>query len=412
MSGLGAAVPYDAPGRADKLDEALVQRWNETIVSEYTRIFTEQGSRFITPDPASLEDPEDVDVKWFTDPAEPVTCLDRAGARVLADWRGGRRTVQDEYAEYAIEQQPDADGRMRPKRVQITTELREYWQTIATADPDALAEMAEDAIGRRPSWTELYGHDDPHGLNESQRQAAFEAQLVGGGNPPDSALNTANALFMIHRINGLDDLIGIVMLGAKPYSVRLDDGSRRPASRDEIFSLAPDTKILACRKADPVAALSASSAAFEGRAVAFRNPLGMYIKSFDDTALTLDGQALPSEWIRFGRGEEGMRQRLVVGPPDDDERFLDDITVSVGAADEPLVGGFQLLTLTEVGPLVVQGKSGTVAESEFFDVPAGTVGIDCAESFACEEILKLKEVADRELESARTGRRSVATPSG
>jgi hypothetical protein len=405
-------MAYETPGRADKHNESLVERWNQTIVSTYSEIFAADGSRFITPDPDSLEDPENVDVKWFADPAEPNVCLDRTGARVLCDWRGGRRRVQDEYAEYAVEQRPDADGRIRPKRVQITTELREYWQTIAIADPEALAGTAEDALGRRPSFTELYGHDDPHALDESQREAAFVNQLVGGAAGAAGELNAANALFMLHRINGLDDLIGIVMLGAKPYSARDDDGNRRAASRDEIFSLHPETRILACRHADPIAASRAHAAAFDGRTVAFANPIGMYIKSFDHATLTLDGQALPPEWIRFGRGQAGMHQRLVVGPPDDDEHFLDDITVSAGAANEPLLGGFQLLELTEVGPLVLQGKSSPLAESDFVDVPALKVGIDCAESFACDQIVKLKAIADRELESEQTGRRSAAKPSG
>lgn len=399
---------YDPPGRADALPSSLIARWNETITKHYTQQFERHGSRFITADPESLPNAEAADIHWFADPAEPVACFDRATARQLADWRRGRGTVQDEYAEYAIERRADDDGRLRPKRVQVTTELREYWQAIATADPEALAGMAEDVLGRRPSWRELYGADDPHGLEQAQREALFVRQLAGDdAGPPEGELNTANALFMTNTINGLDDLIFIVMFGAQPYVVRLDDGDHRPATRDEIFSLETTSPILACRHADPVAALGAHGAAMEGRTVAFTNPLGMYIKAFDTAALTLDGGALPDEWIRWGRGEDEMRQRLVVGPPDDDPRFLDDITVSVGAADEPVVGGFQILQLVEVGPLTVKGPCSTLAEGEFVEVPAVKNAIDCAGDFACAPIRQLKEVFDQEQASQRTGRRTA-----
>jgi hypothetical protein len=399
-------MPYDPPGRADDLPESLLARWNATITKHYNEQFKQHGSRFITADPDSLPQSDGADIHWFADPAEPVTCFDRATARQLADWRRGRSTVQDEYAEYAIERRADPDGRIRPKRVQVTTELREYWATIAVADPDALAGIAEDALGRRPSMIELYGVDDPQSLEEPQREALFRRHLAGDDDgDPDGELNTANALFMINAINGLDDLIFIVMFGAQPYVVRLDDGTRRPATRDELFSLPTSAEILACRHADPVAAQGAHGAALDGRTVAFANPLGMYIKAFDDAALTLDGGALPDRWIRWGRGEEGMRQRLVVGPPDDDPRFLDDITVSVGAADAPLVGGFQILQLVEVGPLVIAGPQTAVGEHEFFDVPAIREMIDCTAEFACGPIRRLKERFDREQGGRRTGRR-------
>lgn len=402
-------MAYDPPGRADNLDGPLLDAWNTRVAEEYKQIFAKHGSRFITADPATLDEAKPLDVHWFADPVEPVTCLDPASARQLADWPVvGRNELQDEYAEFAIELGVDKSGKRRPKRVQITTELREYWLTIAVADPDAVADMAEDVLGRRPSFTELYGVDDPVALEPAERKARFEHRVAGSDEiSPSGELNTANALFMTHRINGLKDLIYIVMFGAKPYAVLLPNGSRRPAGRDEIFfPKGKGTQILACRHADPVAALSAHRAAWEGRTVAFANPLGMYIQTFDQAALSLDGEALPEEWISWGRGEEAMRQRLVVGPPDKDERFLDDITVLGGAADEPLLGGYQLLKLIEVGPLASQGTPSAIDTKEFVDVPALDEAIDCQAEWVCSPILKLKQRFDLERAKERTGRRS------
>ncbi len=384
-------MPYAVPGRADQLDDALVAIWNEVITAEFTLQRKEHGSRFVTADPDTLIGGSPADIRWFADPAVSVRCVGRSVARRLADYPVlGRQKVQDEYAEYAVDYRSDDRGRARPKRVQITTELREYWVTVAGADPEALARMAEDVLGYTPDWEELYGVADPHSLSAEERESAFIRLVAGAdGQPPAGQLNRKNALFMTHPINGLDDLVYIVVFGARPHGVRQSDGARRPATRDELFSRAPDTRILACRHADPVAALSAHAAAWQGRTVAFADPLGVYIKGLDDAALSLDGAPVPEDWFRWSRGAPGLRQHLVIGPPDDDPRFLDDITVSVGAANEPLVGGFQVLALMEVGPLIAVGAPSTLADQDVVDIPARTERIDCTGDWACKEISAL-----------------------
>ena len=127
---------------------------------------------------------------------------------------------------------------------------------------------------------------------------------------------------------------------------------------------------LACRHADPAAALGAHGAAFAGRSVAFADPLGMYILSFSSNLFTYQGNPVPERWVRWGRGRRGMYQRLVFGPDDGDDAFLDDIRVSTGAADEPVTGGFQVVQQVEVGPLLVVGSPTTVGTERVPDRPA------------------------------------------
>jgi hypothetical protein len=393
-------VTYAVPGRADDVSDEVRERWNALIGSEFERHFANHGSRFIKPAPAEVNGDEEKFIHWFADPAVPVTCLGRDRARRLCDLLpNGRPILHDEYAEYAILRRLDELQRLRPKRVQITTELAQYWSLVASVDPDALAAMAEDALGRRPSFAELYSVDDPHALDEGRRGALFAAQCIGRrGVPPAGGLNTRNALFMTHPINGLDDLVFIVMFGARPYAV---DGpgpvSQRRAGPDAMFaSQGPDAEILACRHADPAAALGAQNAVWEGREVAFADPLGMYIERFDASALSVGGEAIPAEWIRWGRGEHPYRQRLEIGPGDDDPRFLDDITVSVGAAEEPLVGGFQLLALTEIGPAVMIGDPSEVSDDDVEVIPPRPGQIDCASEANCRQSQELAERFERE----------------
>jgi hypothetical protein len=304
-------MTYDAPGKADKLDAALSTEWNKLIQAEHARMAPEWGSRFFSLDPGTLKDATPAAVTWFGDPAEPAFCLSPEDARVLSDWGArGRQVLHNEYCEYVVVEQMDAHGKFRPKRVEITTELREYWLCVATHAPAQLRKMATEVLGAEPSWMDLYGAADPKTLTAEQRAAGFTRLVAGSEHtPPQGRLNTEHALFMSHPINGLDDLIYIVMFGARPYA-RKQGGKLVSVAKEDLFRHF-GVEHLACRHADPAAAMGAQSAAFAGRAVAFANPLGMYISAFSAAAFSVGGQPVPQEWVRWGRGQQGMHQRLV-----------------------------------------------------------------------------------------------------
>ena len=108
--------------------------------------------------------------------------------------------------------------------VAVATEMATRGQRGARGDPQPFCSSTpRDACGNTD-----YGVDDPHALVESRREALFRRHLAGDDDgEPDGALNRANALFISNAINGLDDLIFIVMFGAKPYVV--PPTGRRPA---------------------------------------------------------------------------------------------------------------------------------------------------------------------------------------
>src|SRR5205823_5114512 len=223
----------------------------------------------------------------------------------------GRHDVQNEYCDYAVIQGRDSSGKMRRKRVQISTELREYWVTIATADPDKVRELASNVLGFEVSFMDLYGVDNPKNLSEEERRVTFSTLVAGNGQDPTlpksvpydptGRINTDFCLFMSHPINGLDDLIYIVLFGAKPYA-QMVAGKREQATREQIFRKY-GVEHLACRHADPAAAMGACGAVFEGRTVAFQDPLGMYIKSFARDKFQLKSKPIPDAWVKFSRGK-------------------------------------------------------------------------------------------------------------
>jgi hypothetical protein len=392
-------VAYDSPGHADDLPDELLDAWNEEIAAAHRTVGLPE-SRFFEIDGTKLADPDVIrGVSWPGDPLEPTKCPDVAMlVRQLSDWRfEGRHALQNEYCEYAVVHRNDASGKPRPKRVQVTTELREYWMCIAIRDPDRLRDIASEALRREVTFEELYG-GDPDAMSPERRELAFATEVAGGagverlddeGVPrqPSGALNRDNALFMTHRINGLDDMIFIVLFGARRFAVTTPDGFR-DATADEIFTDAGAWE-LACRHADPAAAMGAYGAVRDAKQIAFLNPLGMYLRGFNEDLLSIGGEPVPEEWIRWSRGAPDMHQRLELGPGDDDDAFLDDIVFSGGPRDEPLTGGHQLVQQIEVGPLIAAVDTEPAAEHEFHWVPEGE-RIDCEAAGVCEEARALK----------------------
>ena len=408
-------MSYSAPGHADELSDDLIGHWNDVIAATVESL-AEFKSRFFELDPAQLRDPELSDaVKWPADPAAPMYCVDERTVKALCDWPVvGRHSVQLEYCECVVINAPDSSGRLRPKRVEVTTELREYWSCIATHDPNRVRAMALDALGRQPEWEELFGVADPLALSPEQREIAFGHTVGGHGNnqrlidagvpaQPTGRLNIDNALFMTHPINGLDDFLYVVMFGSHPYGVR-EGGQIRQATGDDIYT-AKGVKHLSCNHADPTITLGAYDNAFAARQTGFADPIGMYIRTPNLDVFSYDGVPIPPEWARFGRGREGMYQRLVFGPPDAHEAFLDDITVSVGASDQPLTGGYQLLGELEVGLRLLVGDTDPIAESEWELVDSAPTSIACDADEACTRVRDLA----RRLEEEQNGRSTLRT---
>ena len=276
-------MPYDAPGHADELSDELRERWNETIARAYASQNDALKKRFFSLDPDVLRDPRPTDaIKWPGDPGKPAFCVGEDNAQALSDWGlTGRRAVQLEYCEYMIVSGRDETGALRPKRVEITTEFREYWACIAMHDPDKVRGMAADVLGAEPSWEELYGVADPHALSPEEREIAFGHTVAGHGNDrrlrvagvpaqPTGRLNMERALFMTHPINGIDDLIYVAIFGAHAYCVAERD-QRRQAGGDDVFSAFKVTH-LACNHADPTISLGVYDLVYHGAQVAFAKP--------------------------------------------------------------------------------------------------------------------------------------------
>lgn len=393
-------MSFDVPGQAEIPSSQIVKKWNAKIKQTFKELTESFGeTRFLKLDGSLFENSVRAPMKWFGDPLQPRRCIGEAWTQKLADWGDiGRQGLHHEYCEFAVIHRTDSTGRVRPKRVQVTTEMREYWVCVAMYDPEQLREMVHSMTGHSPSWKELYGTDDPMSLSTDQREIAFSTYVAGHGNDaaligknvpaePIGQLNTEQALFMKSPINGLDDLMYIVVFGAKPYAVKTSNGFRK-ATRDEILHFYK-VEYLACHHADPNVVLGAQQAAMEGRTVAFDNPLGIYLRSFAPSLFQYKKEALPDRWVRFSRGKPGMYQRLEFGPSDEEDSYLDEITIRTGEYEEAVTGGYQLLRHLEIGPLVVLSEPSTVLEEEYERLKPYSGMISCIKPGDCQSFRSL-----------------------
>ncbi|KAB2965994.1 MAG: hypothetical protein F9K16_00440 [Thermoanaerobaculia bacterium] len=391
---------YGSPGNADALSPTLKSTWNDIIAANYQSL-SGLHSRFFSIDHSSIQNPAEASAAWFGDPAEPAFCLDEDWARRLSDWGvRGRHQLHNEYCEYVVKYERDTSGVLRPREVHVTTELREFWMLMAVEDPALLQATAASVLGFVPSWQELYG-GDPNTWDATARKVAFANQVAGHGNDqelinhgvsaqPLGMLNRANALFMSHPINGLDDLLYIVLFGAQPYARSGGAGALLPATKEQIFR-AFQVEHLACRHADPAAATAAHQQAFNGRSVAFADPLGVYIVNFTQSVFHYQGTEIPAGWVRYSRGDgPGRFQRLEFGAPAGSGIFLDEIDVLDGAGSRKLTGGYDVARHLEVGPRLLIGPSTPVQPAEFQVLTTSTSPINCSGAAVCAAIKALR----------------------
>jgi hypothetical protein len=425
------------------------KQWRQMQQSLLTEIVTgdlygdSSGLRFIQPDPVDVPSPVRVPVFWSPVPRQLLDCLGRDGARQLCDWapeesasshpysslRGGREH-HTEYCEYAIV----LDGHGRPKRVEITTELRERWLCLAQYAPELLRVEATSTLypvgtngaGELP-YRELYRDLDPQQVTDpSQRSAAFQAQVAGSETSvdrvvPQGRLNRDHALFMSVPINGLDDLYYILLLAARRFA-RSARGRLVAAPLPWLFLDNPyyrdhpddqaEIPRLYCTHADPSVARAVQQAAWSNRMIS-ADPLAVVMRSDD---LAADRLVFPpgaaERWVRWSRpAGNGLFQRLVIGPGDEERETLSDIKVRDPAGnEESLTGGYQLLELLSVGVVLVVSPPGTAqAEPELIHPQSQLIPCNRAGG-RCEELVKALARARQDGAADRPGPASPTAP--
>lgn len=345
----GGLTALDAPGAAE-----WKRRVGECLENALTRT---AGSRFKSSD-AAMNHLAMCD--WAGLPARVTTCIGRANALSLLDWEGDDRAMprgralQEEYIEWRVVR--DADGIVQ--RIELTTELPDYWRVLAAYEPsrllDLLAELAGEA-SVNPSAA--YGSLDPFArdVTPDEREWAFALTMLppAGRSPYNSGRRALCC--MGQRMNSLESIVRLAVEGACRRVVRDPcDGRLRCPTSSEVIPLLREAAALG-RGSDPIIVERLTRLAFEGRLVAFDDPLGIYIQSVQRTRLrTPGGEIVPPEWLTFSRGRSPevshdgrpRYQRLSVEVPPSERYSLGDV-IDV-ATEQPIRHGGQVADLVQL----------------------------------------------------------------
>jgi len=295
---------------------------------------------------------------WTGLPVRVVGRLGRARAlrRIDAD-----RGLQEEYLEWRTVRDPD--GTIR--RVELTSELRDYWRVLAAHEPARTVDLVGALSGDAVRAVDVYGVSDPAAVAPAERAEAFATTMLGRASPLNDGRR--GICFMAHPSNDLASLAALVAASATVCTTRdPETGRSRCASADEIIPRLGGAAV-AGRASDPVIVERLGRLAFERRLVALDDPVGVYVHGVEHTRLrTPDGGTVPAQWFARGRGlaagesadGRGRHQRVVLEVPAGEGFAVSDLVDT--ATERTIRSGAQVAELVQLRVLVRTSDAGAV----------------------------------------------------
>ena len=383
------------PGNLSDFGPEAQEEWHVSVVDLVERYLAESGSKHFR---LLAEDgwPEGVSVvDWDGFPRILQNCLGDEKSMQFCDWKlptgdWGRVLGQDEYCEWRTVRNPD--GKL--VRVEVTTELAEYWKILAAFQPmktlRVLGRFAGEQIAR---WEEVYGPNNPFGATATpeSRAADFDRMMVWREKnaPVKSPYNNGQKAiaFLSKPISSLNAAVALFITAAIPYGKQVDGNDVALDGPEAIAS----TKQAAidCRNSDPNMVGRMNEIVWDGRAVAFDDPVGVYIRSFAHTdLLDPDGNPIPQEWVDFQRGSrphhgvgQERSQRLVIEVPPSAGFVLEDLVNA--DTNENIRFGYQIAELTKLSCYFRTSGAGAVNDSRSIVTPRPVA--NCSSEANCSD---------------------------
>jgi hypothetical protein len=275
-----------------------------------------------------------------------------------------RYRPQDEYCEWHVDRDPDT-GRM--SRIVFTSEGHEYWRFLADGaaafpeagvpgDPALLLRLYRELVGPLVREEDLYFDTDiafratPDGpLRLYRRRGAY--------NPYNIWNTEAGLAHLTHPENSLYGEISLAAAASVPRA-GADGTPVTDAGRLVCCAGLGDPN----RSSDPTISTDVNDLVRTGLSVTLRDPVGLYLTSLDDTALSgPDGEDV-AHWWRPVRGTGGRTVRAEFAPPPDAVFGLEDVLVN----GVPLEYGGQL---AEVMTMSLYGAAADLGQGTPAPIP-------------------------------------------
>lgn len=324
------------PGMLNDLSGEGQGDWDRYVEQQLNQAITQSGTTQLVADGEQSLESGIVVIDWSAFPVRIRECLQSVlQTNRILDWQfdnqpyGRLFGAHEEYLEWRTIR--NAAGKI--VRVEMTSELQEYWLPLAKHHPaKTLQILGEFARESAPApFAEVYGELNPFTSSPEERGEAFQSMMlpttVDGVTQIASPYNNGSKAiaFMANSVNTLSAALFLAAFGAFPYVKRID-GNTTPLTGREAIRFT-EQAAQDCRDSDPTIVGSVINFANQGRKIALVDPPGLYIANVASEALFLpDGATpVPEDWFRFSRGSKivdtesgrtlSLAQRLVFEVP-------------------------------------------------------------------------------------------------
>lgn len=334
----------------------------------------------------SLTESEQTSPDWTAFPVRVAECLGRDRAMAVLDRAGdgssiGGRALQEEYVEWRVIRETGVIT-----RVEITTELPDYWRVLARHRPHRVLELAAEFAGEPGvDPADVFGALDLHRASPDEREAVFAMTMLDPKRPSPYNDGRRALCCMVHPSNTAGAFARLVAAAGMPRQTLTPLGSRAPTIAELIEPMA--SAAVARRASDPVVAERVARLAFEGTGLAPSEPFAIHIASIQHARLhTPTGEVIPREWFTLGRPaaahEEDDRrryQRVTLAVPSEAGFAVGDL-VDV-ATERPVRWGGEVASLVQLAATLNVGHPNAAVDREWV-----SARVPSADAASCEQL--------------------------
>ncbi|MBB3265207.1 phosphatidylserine/phosphatidylglycerophosphate/cardiolipin synthase-like enzyme [Azospirillum sp. OGB3] len=243
-------------------------------------------------------------------------------SRALSDkqrWRvaDGDRNLQDEYCEWSVSHDP-ASGKIL--HVSFTCEGPEYWEVLATLNPDKVVDLYREFVSPRVKREDLF---------------------LGGRYNRQNRFNRTTTDGAMHLIQRANSLRAEIELGAAATIRRIKSGVELSGAQELILCSAYGEP---GRNSDPYIGEQVNALARQRAEITLNNPVGLYFEGFNPVGWRTPDGADPREFWRYVRGSDEHFVRAVFEVPPDRGYTVSDITI----AGRPIEFGAQIVDFVTI----------------------------------------------------------------
>lgn len=357
------------PGNLSDLEGLGKDEWDKYISDQMEEAIKDSKTNQFLPEADSRITSPPVPVDWSGFPIRFQTCLDGSFRKTLRflDWQlgnvdVGRAIGHEEYLEWRVVR----NGAGKITRIELTTEIREYWEILAKYHPTKCLRLLGRFAGERiAAFDDVYGRD-PEQMTLKERLEAFQNNMFAlNDTAPKSPYNNGRRAiaFMGKSVNTLRAAIQLASFAAFPYQAEEAGGTIRSITGSEAIAFT-DQNALDCRNSDPTIVSSVIDQAVSGKFLTLDNPPGIYVLDVQHEKILLPDRSgsIPRDWFEFQRGSrDGVErsQRLVLEVPPSQGFTISDLIDE--EIDEPIAFGGQVAKKVTVGLYVRVSSPGAAS---------------------------------------------------